>query len=606
MQAESKGGEFSFRVGDIVACKERLLDSLFALNLRYTGQFCKRRPRAGELMIAEIRVVLEAERMRAEVEAGRVQIPWYDTLAEDEQEALARCEEWPRGFYEFLRHWRFKNRESGLVISFEDLWAGQTAAAERMVAHPWLFLLKAGKLGFSELECAWDGYVARFGQPRAQVNIFSKDGPASRELLEWVKYGVKALPAWMGITVLDDVAGGDTLTSLKFHVRGTEADDIRNVQSFAASEHVAIESTATHAHVDELSHMKFAEVVWGAVSTIVSPTGSLHIVSRGAGPDKYSARLWRQAMVGRDETTYELEAGRTAEGRLVPFFAPWHARPDRDRAWYELQKGTMSLQRLLHYAPETPEDALAGDETAQYIPLVVWDNCRDFDMPALLPGDRQAAILALDAAVSSDSFAIAIVTRHPDHEDSENRVCNRTKADPAIRAIRIWKPDDVTHVIDHDLIEEWVRMVCWGGCFEGHPNRGRETLSRPPEGETCEACAEGRRQPGLNVVQITYDEFQLHGMAGRLTKDGVAWVDKFPQTTERLIADADLYKAAMSGRLAHNGDPELRDHISNARAKLQSDEDSRMRIVKASPAQKVDGAVASSMGVKRILDLNVA
>ncbi|KKN69201.1 hypothetical protein LCGC14_0443770 [marine sediment metagenome] len=576
----------------------------------------KRRPNAGAWMVEEIRVVLEQERARVEVEAGREAVPWYDTLAEDEQEALARCEEFPRGFYEFLRHWKFVNRETGIVGTFEELWPGQEAAAERMVAHKWLFLLKAGKLGFSELECAWDGYVARFAQQRANVNIFSKDGPASRELLEWVKYGVKRLPRWMGIEILD-VAGGDTLTSLKFHVRGTEADDVRNVNSYAASEHVAIESTATHAHVDELSHMKFAEIVWGAVSTTVSPWGSLHIVSRGAGPSKYSARLWKQAMAGRSEKTYELEKGRRAEGLLVPFFAPWHARPreplralepgeDPFRAWYEEQRGTRSLQRLLHYAPETPEDALAGDETAQYIPLAVWDNCRDYDMPALIPGDRQAAVLAMDAAVSSDSFAVAIVTRHPDHEDAEGRACNRTKADPAIRAVRIWRPDPVTGVIDHDLIEQWVRMVCWGGCHEGHANRGRETMSAPPDGEECAACKEGRRQPGLNVVQITYDEFQLHGMAGRFTKDGVAWVDKFPQTTERLIADADLYKLAMSGALAHNGDPELREHISNARAKLQSDEDSRMRIVKASPQQKVDGAVASSMGVKRILELNVA
>ena len=558
-----------------------------------------------EVLAERLAPLLDINREREEIEHGRRQIPWYETLPENEREALDRCEDYPRGFYEFLRHWKFVNRETGLVQTFAELWSGQQAAAERMVAHPWVFLLKAGKLGFSELECAWDGYIARFRQPRAQVNIFSKDGPASKVLLGMVKYGLRNLPDWMGVQMLPELAGGDTLTSVKIHVAGTDVDDIRTVVSYAASEHVAIEATATHAHVDELSHMKFAEATWGAVSTTVSPYGSLHVVSRGAGADKYSAQLWRQCMAGRDVETMELAEGRRPEGRLVPHFSPWHARPDRDRDWYETERGTRSLQRLLHYAPETPEDALAGDETAIYIPIAVWDNCFDPDLPPLVGGDRQAVVLSLDAAVSGDNFAAVAVTRHPDHPDSDGRRCGRTKRDPAIRAVRIWAPDPNTGVIDYTPIERWIRMVCLGGCAEGHPNITRKQLSKPPDGEECDACANGRRAPGMNVVQICYDEFQLHDMATRLTQDGVAWCSKFPQTTERLVADGQMHKLAMKGMLAHNGDPDLRVHIGNAKAKLQADEESRMRIVKRSPEAKVDGAVAASMGIKRALDLNI-
>ena len=223
-----------------------------------------------EAILARIEPMAVIARERDDVEAGRKQIPWYEGLAEDDLEALRRCEDYPKGFYEFLRHWRFVNRETGLIQTFETLWSGQEAAAERMVVHPWLFLLKAGKLGFSELECAWDGYIARFKQPRAHINLFSKDGPASRSLLGMVKYGLRNLPGWMGVQTLPDLPGGDTLTSLKFRVAGTDFDDVRTVLSFAASEFVGIEATATHAHVDELSHMKAAEVIWGAVSTTVS------------------------------------------------------------------------------------------------------------------------------------------------------------------------------------------------------------------------------------------------------------------------------------------------------------------------------------------------
>jgi phage terminase large subunit-like protein len=260
---------------------------------------------------------------------------------------------------------------------------------------------------------------------------------------------------------------------------------------------------------------------------------------------------------------------------------------------------------LLHYAPETPEDALAGDETAIYIPIAVWDNCYDPDLPPLVPGDPQACVLSLDAAVSGDNFGAVVVSRHPDHPDADGRACKRTKAQPAIRAARVWAPDPVTGVIDFPAVEAWIRMVCMGGCMEGHPNKSQTILSAPPDGEECAACAEGRRQAGMNVVQICYDEFQMFDMATRLTHDGIAWVDKFPQTTERLVADGQMHKLAMKGELAHNGDPDLRDHIGNAKAKLQADEESRMRIVKRAPDRKVDLAVAASMGVKRALDLNI-
>jgi phage terminase large subunit-like protein len=61
----------------------------------------------------------------------------------------------------------------------------------------------------------------------------------------------------------------------------------------------------------------------------------------------------------------------------------------------------------------------------------------------------------------------------------------------------------------------------------------------------------------------------------------------------------------LSGRVSHNGDPNLREHVLNARAKLQKDEDSKLRMVKKAPNRKIDLAVAASMAIKRILYLNV-
>jgi hypothetical protein len=558
-------------------------------------------------LFAKLRVKLNAREQTETVRLATARESFTQSLTDDELQIYERCADFPHGFGEWLRHWEFVNRETGERMTFGTLWPGQEEAAARMIAHPWLFLLKAGKLGFTELECAWDAYVLRFAQQRARVNAFSKDKNAAEELVGVVRHGLINLPPFLAVELLEGQAGGDTTRSLK--VRPVEADDeydIRQIQAYAASTNPSIDVSATHAHVDELSHMTHAKDLWGSVSTTVAPHGSCHIVTRGAGDDKYSAELWETAMLGRHETTFELLPGRTPTGRLVPYFANWRGRSDRDEAWYEAEKDTRTLQRLLHYAPNTPADALAGDDTAMYIPIELWDACRDETLPPLMPGDRDAVVLAMDAGVSSDLFAIVLATRHPD-----SCPCGRTKDDPALRAVRTWAaPPDGT--IDYGPVgdaektpEDWIRMVAFGGCMRGHPNTNRAELSVPPAGETCDACANGDRQPGFNLVQITYDSYQLHDMATRLRRAGASWVDEFPQGSERLIADGDLHKLAIRRRLAHNGNATLREHVGNAKAKLQADEESKMRIVKRAPAMKVDAAVAASMATKRVLDLNL-
>lgn len=439
-----------------------------------------------------------------------------------------------------------------------------------MARERWIFALKAGKLGFTELECAFDGWVARFGRPNARVHLFSRDAAAAQDLLGYVRFGLTHLPEWMQLPLFADSSGGDTARSLKLRAG---PDDVRIVISYAAGPNVAIDQTATHSHVDELAHMAFAERTWGALSTAVAPDGSCHIVTRGAGDADYVPTLWAAAESG--------------ESKLVPFFAAWHQRPDRDRAWREQEGSMLVIEALLHYAPETPEDALAGDGTATYIPAEVWDRCADPSLPPLLPGDRTAIVLGIDAAVTGDQFAVVAVSRHPDRPD-----------DPAIRACRAWDPSESGGRIDFEAVERFIRFLCEGGCPKYHP----ESMPDPD----CGACSRGDFSiPRHEVVQITYDPYQMEEMAQRLERDGVAWVEKFSQGPERLIADSLMHKLALRGALAHNGDEKLREHVLNARAKLSKDEDSRMRMVKKASGRKIDLAVAASMAVTRILDLNL-
>jgi hypothetical protein len=490
---------------------------------------------------------------------------WRDELTSEQRSERDAC---TQSFLHFLKYWQFRNRESGAIASFAELWQGQADFAALMQSERWVLAIKAGKLGFTELECAYDGWVALLGQPNARVHLFSRDARAAQELLGYVRFGLTHLPAWLQLPVLRDEPGGDTVTSIKLDAG---PDDVRTIVIYAAGPHVAIDQTATHAHVDELARMPFPDQTWSAIQSTVAPEGSCHIVTRGAGDDDFVAALW--------------EAAEAGEGRLVPFFAPWTARPDRDGSWRAEQSGTLPYQELLQFAPETVSDALAGDETAEYIPPQVWDACFDPSLPDFLPGDKTPLIVGVDAAVTGDTFAVVAVTRHPTRPQ-----------DPAIRACKVWDPKALGHAVDFDEVERFLRYLKQGGCPQGHPP------SMPLR--ECHDCAQGKfTLPGYNLLVVVYDPYQVAQMMQHLRR--IIWCDPFPQTREREIADSSMHKLALRGQLAHNGDGRMRQHVLNARAKLSKDEDSRMRMIKRSPSRRIDLAVAASMAISRALDLNI-
>src|SRR3990170_5531647 len=105
--------------------------------------------------------------------------------AQERQQTLAaieleqRLRNLRRSFLEFLPHWQFVNRETGQEGSFSSLWQGQTQLAQIMTQERWVLALKAGKLGFTELACAYDGWASLFGPRNSRVHVFSRDDNAA-------------------------------------------------------------------------------------------------------------------------------------------------------------------------------------------------------------------------------------------------------------------------------------------------------------------------------------------------------------------------------------------------------------------------------------------
>jgi hypothetical protein len=204
------------------------------------------------------------------------------------------------------------------------------------------------------------------------------------------------------------------------------------------------------------------------------------------------------------------------------------------------------------------------DNGQRFLPHISsWDNCQE-DLPPIVRKDATQRIrgtplvIALDAGVSNDSFAMVAVSRHPVNH-----------GDIAVRLTAVFKPPP-NGQIDFEEVE---RML-----YDWLDN--------------------------YNVQHVTYDAYQLHDMMQRLSKKGRVFVDAFGQGPERLIGDKMLLDLIQQRRIAHNGDKELRAHIDNA-DRQTSTEQNKLRIVKREQSQKIDLAVALAMCAKRCLEMNL-
>ena len=194
------------------------------------------------------------------------------------------------------------------------------------------------------------------------------------------------------------------------------------------------------------------------------------------------------------------------------------------------------------------------DGPESFLPaMAMYDQCKS-ELPDL--DDNQPVVIALDAALTGDTFALVAVSRSPNNAEHV-----------IIRHVRVWVPNG--NALDFTAIETEIRQY----------------IDR------------------YNVVQVAYDPYQLHYFAQRL--NDVVWTEPFNQGAERLESDVTLRAMIVQRRLLHDGShTTLREHIANADAKVD-DSGSKLRIVKRAAHLKIDAAVALSMACHRTLELNL-
>lgn len=186
------------------------------------------------------------------------------------------------------------------------------------------------------------------------------------------------------------------------------------------------------------------------------------------------------------------------------------------------------------------------DAIAAFIPIEWWQACKaDYTMQ---PNEQM--IIGVDAASTSDCFAIVMVSRREEHV--------------YVHYSRVW-----------------------------YPPRGGEIDYEEPKKEIKRLINQ------YNVLEVAYDAHQLVSMMQQLRNEEFVNARKFSQNDERLVADKRLYDMIRARSVHHDGNhPDLMEHMGNAAAEIDK-HDSKLRIVKRQNDKKIDSVVATSMATDR-------
>lgn len=314
------------------------------------------------------------------------------------------------------------------------------------------------------------------------------------------------------------------------------------LKAFASSSDAGSSFTASLLILDEFAKNPRADDIYTAAKPTIDDNGAVIVLSTAKGEDNVFARLWHRA--------------EGALGNLKAVFIAWHARPGRDAAWYERTSAeALSLAHHKQEYPSTPAEAFQRLSDNPFLPdFAYWQQCRE-TLPAL--DSSEPLVIGVDAAVSNDKFAIVAVAPHGERA--------------AVRRVHVWSAPP-------------------GGAIDySEPARVLNDLI-----------------DNYNVIQITYDPFQLVGPMQDIARGGRVYVSEFSQQSERLEADNKLRQDIITRRIAHDYSDEdtLSQHIKNADAEI-NEAGNRLRIVKRETSLKIDAAVALSMANYRLAGLNL-
>jgi hypothetical protein len=166
------------------------------------------------------------------------------------------------------------------------------------------------------------------------VIFLSKGEREAKVILRMVKYGQRRLPTWLKLRGPRILA--DNQTEFPF-ANGSSIESLPSKSDPARGRSVYL------VVVDEWAFLENAEDAWASIEPIADVGGRIIGLSTANGYGNFFQELWAGSENG--------------ENNFHPIFEPWSARADRDDAWYEAKKKSMSEAKLHQEYPRNPEEA---------------------------------------------------------------------------------------------------------------------------------------------------------------------------------------------------------------------------------------------------------
>lgn len=253
----------------------------------------------------------------------------------------------------------------------------------------------------------------------------------------------------------------------------------------------------------------------------------------------YDIGVTKGVQVWDDLEVYTNDAARMLTCWVTKPMLPWQLNED-GQAYYIEEEAHLTpseFNRMHRNKWSSSEDV--------FVPYEWWTACSATYAAVLA---NEPVILALDAGVSSDCFAVVMVTRR------ETKV--------QVQYVQKWQPEGGKK-LDFKPIEDEIRRLI----------------------------------NTYNVMEVAYDPYQLVDMMGRVRAEEAVNVREFNQASPRAIADKRLFDLIRERRLEHSNDADLNAHVKAANRKPE--DENKLRIVKRTPHDKIDLTVALSMAADR-------
>jgi hypothetical protein len=281
-----------------------------------------------------------------------------DPEAGDLEAELVACAASPHRF--LSQHCRIYDPGRRDWIPF-GLWPAQAAVLGQVRSEQLSVILKARQLGLSWL-CLGYGLWEMVFRPPASFLCFSRREEDAGYLLGHERFRgmLEHLPPWL-LPAMGAVPTNDAKQTVYLANSST-------AHAFPCN--AGDSYTATFALLDEFDLLSDAEQnhLLGSVKPTIEHGGKMVLLSRAdkSRPESPFKRLYREALAGG--TSWR------------PTFLPWHARPDRDAAWYDAQRRdclsrTGALDDLFEQYPGTEGEALAPRSLDKRLPAEWLNRC---------------------------------------------------------------------------------------------------------------------------------------------------------------------------------------------------------------------------------------